>query len=410
MVTDPYHDRNLRISGYPDGKPTTSAIKRITAQTTVTCPFVLAPGEVWDFHVFSTPLHYKTDFKVSNMSSGFLQQSATPTVYTFGPVNIIYRKYSSGNVITGQSVVALGNANSSSTMSSTRTVSLGFELHNTTAELYKEGAITAYRSNPISDRVDASYSVPTLPNERISLTHICTVPDNITQVNQMPNSRTWEAAAGIYSVPLPAPNNTFETCLPLNVGFSVGTLTNSYMTNIVPGAAYTVSWSPLSCTGAMSSKFPTTNTQLVLDFRQVLEEMPSPYSEGALTYSSTAPEADLLFLKLYKRMYNTIEPGVPVSFNSAGEWFRRIISLAKDNLPALVNLLPPNYRAPAMATLPLINQVADKIISKLDKPKQPQQQPRPAKVVKPVKKRIINPRNLSILRAKAQRFAPSRKQ
>lgn len=417
MVTDPYHDRNLRVTGFPDGNTMVSAVKRYARQHSIACPFPLQPGEKWQFHIFTTPLHRITEFNNCQLVGNIIPNLHNATdISRVGPVNVHYQKLDASGNVSAALFVPLGLTETSyqNGRDSCRTVSFAFELHNTTAELYKAGSLTSYRLNSCSTRADYMRSDGATPPKysTMTFTHLTTVPVTLADANQLPNSRTWEASKGIYSVTLPSPNNTYSSQYFQNIGLSSGDPLSqrSYLiyakdANINFPAP---SWSPASCTGVMSSAFANVEQTFTLDYRQVLEFAPTPMSEN-LPYATTSPECDLLFMKLYKRMINSIEPGVPVDFNSAGEWFRRILQLAKEQLPNLIHLLPPQYKTAATAALPAVNVLVDKVVNKLQK-NVPQAQPKTKR--KP--KRDTNPstarKSLLMLKAKSQRFLAAKKQ
>lgn len=418
LVTDPYHDRNLHLSGFPDGNVNTSAVKRYYFQTTVSCPFALTAGSTWDFHIFTLPLHHLTNFRSATLVSNVLTIGSM-TSQQMNAVNIFYRHYDSTGAILETSFNTLGAPTPSELQQHDpqRTVSLGFELHNTTAALYRSGSLTCYRLNADNSRADVFASDPTAPdfynNYPTSLTMLTSLPWDLKYASQLPNSRTWEAEKGIYSVSLPAPNNTLSPNYSQNIAIHNGNPTSDknllYRQSPQNAFGFSTSWSPIFPTGVMSSRFSDNNQTFTLDMRHVIEVAPIPNSSN-LPFASTSPPVDLLFLKLYKRMINTIEPGVPVGFNSAGEWFRRILSIAKDQLPNLIHLLPPQYKPAATLALPLVNNIADKVINKLSKsntsiPK------RTIIKISPKKRPKRNASNSSISRgAKSMRFMPAKKQ
>lgn len=417
MVTDPYHDRNLRVSGFPDGNTMMSAIKRYAKQYSIACPFTLEPGDTWSFHTFTTPLHFITPFLGCDIVGNVIPNLHNAISYDqVGPVNVLYvHKNSRGTMVDTKFVPLGGVLNySENGGDSRRTVSLAFELHNTTAELYKAGSLTTYRLNSSGTRSDYQLSNGGTPPvySPMTFTHLTTIPSTLSEANQLPNARTWEASKGIYSVTLPSPTNTYSAQLFQNIGLSTGRANNSRAYLIYASTADVntacPSWSPASCTGAMSSEFPDAHQTFTLDYRQVLEFAPTPQSDN-LPYATTSPECDLLFIKLYKRMINSIEPGVPVGFNSAGEWFRRILTLAKEQLPNLIHLLPAQYKTAAAAALPAVNTLVDKVISKLQPKDSPPQQKAARKKQKKLKSDTAR-RSLLMLKAKSQRFVAAKKQ
>lgn len=375
LVTDPYHDRNLRVSGFPDGQNMTSVVRRLAYQTTIACPFALVSGESWDFHIFATPLHQEVNMYSAAVSGNTFSTSGAAS--KINTLNVFYRKYDTNGGINGVHFASIGqpvNAVSSNDDGPGRTVSLAFELHNTTAEMYKSGSITCYRTNALSQRCDLRLGTTT-PPMGFTADIIQNIPSTLAQAQMIPNSRTWEAARGIYSVCLPPKNNEYKTSVFNNILININHTSSpflayiaSYVNNATLGAP---AWSPLHCTGVMSSRFMDTSQTFTLDMRQVLEYFPNSVSSTLLPFATTAPEADRLFLKMYQQMINRIEPGVPVDFNSAGEWFRRIIQLAKETLPTLQHLIPPQYQKYTAAIGPVADKAADIVLDLLGNNKAP---------------------------------------
>lgn len=399
LITDPYHDFNLKNRGYPDGKALISTVKYFATRKSIACPFTLAAGETWSFHVFTTPFHYRTHM-YSASYSGALTKGAAQYI---GPVNVLYVKWSSAGVVNASVFEELGSEAISSASQAvadqTRTVSLGFEIHNTTASMYRSGALTVYRTPSQESMVN----LPCAPSTYTEFTGMIvgTIPHTLEAATQLPNTRTWEADAGAYCVALPAPDNVFSTALPSNTLLVGGLAIGNVFLQRWPGDTTlnnVKSWSPLACAGAISSRYSDTNQTFTLDMRQVLEVQPNTGS-SELRYATTAPSTDAAFLKIYKRMYNRIPPGVPVSFNSAGEWFRRVLLIVKDVMPSIVTALPPNAQVIAQAALPVINSLVDKAVNRIG----------PPSIQNPQKNLQSASRSKTKVN-KTQRMLPSRKQ
>lgn len=368
LVTDPYHDYNLRLSGFPDGKALISAIQRFAGRYDISCPFTLNAGETWDFHVFTTPLHSVTPFFAGISSIGtVLTMLGNATSNDVGPVNVLYKRYSSAGVVNSTILIALPSTVEADSVMR-RTVSLGYEIHNTTPELYKSGSVSVYRQPILDSHADIVFNITSAPVSR-TINHvqlICQVPYSIADVQMLPNTRTWEASEGVYSVCLPHSNNDFSCPIATTLLIKAGILDNSYLSTRIDASTVIrhSTFSPLHCSGVMSSRFSDSNQTYVLDFRQTIETIPSTDNLTLMSFAGTAPSADLGFLKLYKRMINNIPPGVPVHFNEAGDWWRSIISVVKDVLPAVSAALPGHFKPIAMALTPAITQLID---SKLEK-------------------------------------------
>lgn len=341
-ITDPYHDFNLPNPVYPDAKKLFTYARRRTARVTVSCPWVLDPGETWSFHIFTSPLHNQTSLAISTLTGGSLTGPTTLSVSAIGPINIIYTRWL-GNTIVSQNHASHGPLQGVSTP--TRTVAFGYELHDTTASIYQCGALTQYRTNSIDSRVDLSArtlasNVP-FPS---SFNHILSIPVNITAANQLPNTRTWEAKRGVYAVCLPDYDNNYSTDLPRNIVITGcnPTGSNDVMATIqMPGAtAQYCSYSPMHCAGTFVTGLQQNNT-FTLDWRQFLEIAPNPEDAGDVELSSKTPPMNTHFIKLYQQMISDIPPGVHVSSNASGDWFRGILSIVNSVLPTVSQFLPP---------------------------------------------------------------------
>lgn len=364
LVTDPYHDFPLVACGYPDGRSVFSVIKRRSGRTTITCPFVLAVGETWDFHVFTTPLHDYKNSPLGVYSNGGLLNNAGGFM-TIGPVNIICRHYNSaGTALNAVHIPFNGVVSVGDNMSQIRTVSLGFEVHDVSPMLDKQGSISVYRVNEPPRSVYGVFG--TSPATSFPHDYLGGVPSNLSELTLNPTFRTWELEHGTYCVALPSHNNDYHAFLRSNfvlqipIGFGTDTC---IFTNVV-SSSDTVSWSPLLSVGAMSSRLTSSTLSYVVDFRQVVEMIPSVGSPTML-YANTAPEYNSQFLKLYKRMLLSIPPGTKVGNNDSGDWFRFIANAARTLAPLVVNALPPQLKTVAALAAPLANHALDKLEQKI---------------------------------------------
>lgn len=374
-IMDPYHDYNLRATGYPDGKATISAIRRFYSQATITCPFVLAAGDSWAFHVYTTPVHETGYASAGNATAGGIIQMLdnSPASQLLGPVMVVYTHYSAAGTVLASLAQPVGNNNQTvgTSDSKVRTVSLGFEIHNTTAEMYKSGSLTSYRINEYFE--DHFGYITRSPGSSTDIAYkvLASYPSSLSQAQMYPNTHTWEAAGGVYCVALPHPDNHFgigsgSNFVIRNFDGVGGVLMRQHRAPATNEKFFT--YSPLSNVGVISSKY-TDNTQtFTIDYRQVLEYVPSPQDSHLLSFATTAPKCDRLFMKLYAEMYNSIPPGVPVGYNDAGEWFRRIVTIAKAALPAISMLLPPQAKIITNAVAPAVLSVIDKLAGSDEKP------------------------------------------
>lgn len=378
LVTDPYHDFNLQTKGFPDGKSVQSAVQRHYGRIGIKCPFTLAPGDTWSFNVVSTGLHAKDVFRKGayNTATGKITYGTDTAL--LGPVIVMYRHQPVTGSPQPMVIEPLGPGDNvaDGTLDKSRIVSLGFELHNTTAEIYRCGDLTVYRADMAggdyfgSTTLDAS---TTFYSAKIA----CIVPLDVSVASAMANTRTWEAHKGAYCVSLPPASNDY--CSPMTPNIIM--VFNSYTpaTGItadlfgikatsIESNTYRAGYTPLYNSGIISGNFTDTNQTFTLDYRMVVETCPSA-SSTLISFSSPSAPVDRVFLKMYKQMIPLIPPAVPVGFNDAGEWFRRILRIANTVLPLVAPLLPGPGKLIASAAVPAL-QVVEQVVNKRQANKQ----------------------------------------
>lgn len=366
LVTDPYHDYNLSATGYPDGSAIMSAIQRRYSRVTIANPFSLTTGQTWSFHIYATPLHFKHELSTGTLNGNTLVFSAG-TVWQ-GPLNVQYFHYDVGGALLNSTTLAMGSDSpyKNSNSSQVRTVSFGYEIHNTTAEINRSGSLTIYRAPSNYHDVNL-FSKSGAVVRPFGAKHINQLPNSIDTATNYPNTRTWEASKGVYSVCLPGPRNDFSMSIPSNFMLQTGTIQSNYAfqfydsyetEKIVP------SHSPLSCTGVFSSRYSTDQT-FTVDFRQILEILPTSNDATDLSFASTCRPVDRVFMKMYKQMYTEVPPGVPVGMNAAGDWCRTIIKIAKSILPT-IGAMPGIVGKVATVASPIVHLIDEKINKKLD--------------------------------------------
>jgi hypothetical protein len=391
MVTDPYHDYNIQATGFPDGQSAFTCVRRFQGLTTITCPFVLGAGEKWRFTVFTTGLHQVSTMLGGSFSNGLIVE--TGSYFNFGPVTIKYDHLNASNSLIAVKYEALGpagDAASTSVLDRSRVVSLGFELHNITPELYRGGSLTSYRMNASTEPVMCRYQ-PLIPSGSIypyAGQLLANLPVDTVTTATLPNVRTWEAAAGVYAVALPPANNPFSSpsgdnkILATYFANGSGNLTQTcFITPKLETGTYSGTGSILNNVGTLSSIFTDANTVFTLDYRMILETQTVGLSP-LIAFCTKPLPYDRVFLKLYKNMLSTIPSAVPVGFNDAGEWFRRIMKIASAALPLIANVLPPQAKAVATVAGPVLGLLSQAGASKT------QQQPNKTGRMLPAKKQL----------------------
>jgi hypothetical protein len=357
LITDPYHDTNIAAVPYPDSSSLYSYMRTKRGRLSITNPFsaTWATGDSWQAHIFTTPLLGISDMMAGESDTFSFTYAGEGTNTKLGPINVHYMHIRGGvriaNVFTPLGTVA--------EQAPQRTVSFGFEVHNTTSPLNRQGSVSVYRINyrPYNCDIKVVMS-PTEGDPSVHYNNICSIPYDLATMNLIPNSRTWEAAEGAYVVSLPYHNNTFSSGVTSNALIKAGLdYKSTYATILAPYSDANVThWSPLATGGSWFYGLSETTT-LVLDYRHVIEVAPDVYQPSNLELATTVSEYNPHFLKLYKRVSLLLPPGTIVRNNDLGKWFKQIVSVVNDVLPSIVHILPPQYQPAAQIGQKMVSTV-----------------------------------------------------
>jgi hypothetical protein len=180
---DPFHDLNMTVAGYPDGVGGKSVVQAITKQFTIKVPtnpgIAAAP---WDVHFVNNPSLCGINahdgpwwevadgmlYPVAQIQTGGGLAQGHQTVIPLG-ANQAYINYDTPSTVRPAGLLEwcavpsgrntfdprvdgfYGSMNVNDILADpearSRIIGFGFEVHNTTAELYKSGGVTVYRAD-----------------------------------------------------------------------------------------------------------------------------------------------------------------------------------------------------------------------------------------------------------------------
>lgn len=326
-------------------------VQFIKKKVTITAPAGFAAGDKWDCHIFSLPIMTSQVGRPGTIAPGKITLSAT-NAGSFATVNINKGVTGVGllpNNVTWAPPLGFAssgyspcdNANDYSMM---RLIGGGFEVHNDTADLYKQGSVTVY-AQPTDSQSDfgviqyspTSYAASLWDKTRMPPIDIQSATSNV-------NSVTWSAADGCY-VPfqLDTENLHFSqaTAIPLISAFA-----DSSLPGFSPTPAWGVETDRASFADASAAVtvgradqplrragIETTgayfvglgyDTVLTLDMRFIVEVAPTPANTTLISLATPSSEYDPEALILYARSVRELPPGVKVTMNAAGDWWRMV--------------------------------------------------------------------------------------
>jgi hypothetical protein len=353
---DPFHDYNHQIAGYPDADVSQTVVSCYQYEASITAPTNVAT--TWNAHIFSTPNMQPADAgPVYTESADWSKiiDPAVPLTYKTGP--IVARSYlpgfaGGGGVAIPHPVAAdysdailppSGNTDLSAGCS--RVIGIGFEVHNTTAEIYKQGAVTTYRMPQNYADNQALFtnnagppptSYGTIFGKRMRMP-----PSSIAEANLLRGTRTWEAKDGVYATvfqsrvnnplltmsceqglfdPLGSPSGATSIVwgTPLNVGVPAG-LPLTY----TPAASQ---FMPFDTTGAFFTGL-SPQTVLTLKVRFYVERAPTWNDTNLAPLASPSANYDVAALELYAAAINMLPCAVQVAENAHGDWWRSVLKV-----------------------------------------------------------------------------------
>jgi hypothetical protein len=269
-----------------------------------------------------------------------------------------------------------------------RTIGVAFEIHNTTAEVYRQGSvITGMLPDPAADSANFLYIDSTASWEQRALqgSTLPVMPATSSIVQTIPTAQVWPASKGVYAIP-----RLNATTLPVRAlsassrsikvddstaGFPCYTSPDGGFLTIGANNWPTFNGAEVSGFSPIASFFTglSAETTLTITFRTIVEYFPNVEST-ILPLASPSSTYEPKVLEQYSRIITEAPYAVPVGMNSAGDYFRRIMSIVGKVAPMAAPLLGP-YAPIATGAGMLASSLAQIGARKQNPPKK--QQPNP---------------------------------
>lgn len=350
---DPFHDNvSVPKSGLPDFTPNATLIKEHTRSVTVTVPPTTATDQNWNCAIFTTPnLNVGDFYKAQEASNGNVQLNTTQDdLLTMDTVTIFAWPEANGSdwflpgtnsdVVSG--LVARGislyeNGSASVPHTLTRLIGGGFEVANTTSNLYKQGNVIICGAPQVIERDQiGGFEDQVNAITTGSPVYTCRLPPTSAEaVRANPNSVSWEAEHGCY-VPFRMDHmkNPFsiQTSIPLNYQTSanapqqvlISQCDVPFISGRFPNVQEKAHLAPLSQSVAFFTGL-SYQTALTVNVR-FLEEV-APISDlDLLSYGPEVYMADPLALELYQRALMLLPVGVTFAENASAEFWSKVVN------------------------------------------------------------------------------------
>lgn len=365
LAIDPFHDVDLELVGFPDQTPGRSVIYNVTKNITITKPTglsdtakfdahvtflpIVGPGRnasesTWTAHVSSLDTTGSTEMvriaarNSKQMDPGIIQVCTVPAgENTFqAGVSEEYDSINYGDLLD----------NDGSSIS--RLIGCAFEVHNTTEELHKSGAVTVYRYDNNKDNETIWLSDWASSNSN-PFTSVGVHGPPTSEANaKLLNGITWEAAEGCLVPCVMDTENEPQKFIPRRNHFlvngpdgpetakiywtqdGIGDTAHMYGASsyirATKNAKPTMILPFMGC-GAYFTGL-SAQTSLTVTMRAFVEVFPGPANPLVPLAHPSSPY-DAKVLQCYSEVMSELHAGYPVRDNDAGDFFRKAYNALK---------------------------------------------------------------------------------
>lgn len=360
QATDPFHDTTVESTGYPDCDIAGSVVQVVKKSATFQCPAEITTG-TWDAHIVQWPVvNNNIGQKVTLKHSNFITTTSSPVATPYNIGGFTGMAGPSGQGLYGSSSICYPVVNigldPKFTEGTARVVGMGYEIINSTADIYKQGMCTVYRQPTPNINRRATYTYGTDATNLVrqgdfSAYVLPQPPSVLSEAVMLSGSKQWAAEEGCYNVatmnsldnpphqPEPIAILSVESENTVNyVGNAAAVISNINSVSVGTGTHY----APFSCHLApfnMSGAYFTglsLQTTLTLNVIFYVERFPTPFDTDLVVMAKPSPFYDPVAQELYCKAMCSMPAGVMVKENPFGEWFRDVVhNIAQHSGPVL---------------------------------------------------------------------------
>jgi hypothetical protein len=375
---DPFHDWKFTPSGYPDSTGGNSIVCSLTSTTNISAPASAAGGN-WDclitnmgFDGRSTEGPMATNTFTSDGIVQHVDHLSTVGAMDHYPLTIVSQA-AGVDCYPNPGTGAVTGLYSKSYFDEGRAIGMAFEVHNTTAEIYKQGTVvTGLLPEITSQAPTVIIDDNIVPQETLHTMRTVHTPPPFSPAAATlpPNSATWEASKGCYCIcrmsgydnDVDRVHRTYHSYVGTSVmSNSQGSSTSGYPS---PDAAQNNKFDrSYAYFSGLSNE-----TTLTVTFKTFFEYFPDA-TYPLLTQSTPSPPLDPVALQLYSQLVNLLPVAVPVGMNPKGEYFGMILktigTLAQSLAPELLRV-HPMLGAAGLGLGTVASAVGDSLVSRAE--------------------------------------------
>lgn len=346
---DPFHDTKIRCEGYPDRSSGNSIVQVIRASRTISAPPGIPANTNWNAaFVMDNDMipginrHLDRDFTilVERGENALLPTGGLSWVASIGAVPDLFTTV--GAQGTAWDHIALDNNYNSSRY---RVLGMGFEVANTTADIYKQGAVCVWEQPSPGIHPQTFQQLTQTPEYAVPVNRVTSTrpPLDIAQALLLGGSQQWAAAEGCYCTSVmsnldnPATYidnagklmmNVEDSNLVANTCWSGLTIPSGHAV-LPPGGSYRIHYEtahklvPYNMKGAYFTGL-SPQTSLVANAVWILETFPTSTSP-LVTLATPSPCLDPYAMEIYSHVTCKMPVGVRFADNGLGDFFLGIV-------------------------------------------------------------------------------------
>lgn len=349
---NPYSDFQQDLVGYPDVNTQPSVVRMFSTQTTLSCPSGVSSN--WDCAIYSTPIDSTGAVSVARLTDGTVYYTSTALSSTsLWGLTAVSAAAGSDVSLLSATATRTGLNSRNVVGEQGRVIAKGFEVNNTTADIYKQGTMTVALVPACTEQdtsvlyVDAAASPVNLATMHCK--SIASFPETLAEVRAIPQSSQWEASKGVYFVPrlTMAPPVIKETVAGVAYETSTGSVASA-VTSIDSTHAVVSTNIPIIstcahdsfCNGVAFFSGLSSQTTLTLSYRTVVEYFPRPSSNLVSEATPSAAYEPEVF-EVYNQVVKVAPYATPVDQNAAGDFFRKVLGAVRTVAPIASKVLTP---------------------------------------------------------------------
>lgn len=363
---DPMHDNPIQnLQGWPDLETASSVVRCIKQSMTISNMDATGP---WDAHIVQWPWMSRQKFcqPVRRNNELILNNIGGPAgpIHSAGGLCVYYNNIAAGSVNFNREPNAYLDLNDAYSSGPSRIIGLGFEVQNTTAELYRQGQVFVWRlPEPAIEPSNYNFRGNKFNGQAGGYTLIpfdgqivMCPPRSSNDAMLIPGTRQWRAEEGCYIVGA----HIGQDNPPLFVDYVQPLMKVDQNPDVThgesgPGSDYPLSicnQAPLAMPvplidSAVDMYFPafrmyplhlcgalfaglSPQTTLTVTWNVYLETFPTVADPNILVLATPSATYDPVALQLYSHALVNLPVGVPAGWNEEGDWFADLVMKVTD--------------------------------------------------------------------------------